>query len=93
MDMSLFRRGDIKVAARGAAQLDYCVLVATLQALQLATPTARAESRFGAGEADQPTSQCDPLADIVLGGQRWQDAVLTQGGSFNPAFARGAEAP
>lgn len=93
MDMSLFRRGDMRVAARGAAQLDYRVLVATLQALQLATATARAESRFGAGEADLAPALCDPLADILLGAQRWQDAVLAQGGSFNPAFARGAEAP
>jgi len=90
MDMSLFKRGEF--AARRPAGIDYCVFVATLQALQLATPTARAESRCGGGDANAAPAKGDPLAEIVLGSRHWQYAVLAQGGSFNPAFARGIEA-
>lgn len=90
MDMSLPRRNDIQIG-RQSARLDYCVLVATLQALQLATATARAESRCGAGEGDVSSAHCEPLSEIVLGSQHWQEAVVAQGGSFNPLFARGID--
>jgi hypothetical protein len=90
MDMSLLRHGGLRIGGR-AARLDYCVFVATLQALQLATATARAESRCGGEESLIPPAQCDPLAEIVLGSPHWQDAVVAQGGSFNPAFARGLD--
>ena len=69
-----------------AGPLDYPVLVARLQALQLATATARAGTRqekVASGEGAQRA----PVADIILGGQHWEQAVLVHGGSFNPAFA------
>ncbi|HEY0626488.1 MAG TPA: hypothetical protein VGD10_07115 [Allosphingosinicella sp.] len=87
--MSLFRRGEIQAAARATASIDYPIFVATLQALQLSTATARAGSRCAAlAEASAPS---EPLAEILLGSQCWQDAVVAQGGCFNPAFARGTE--
>ncbi|MBA3677761.1 MAG: hypothetical protein H0W74_10225 [Sphingosinicella sp.] len=88
--MSLFSRGDISLVSRQPARLDYCVLVATLQALQLATATARAESLCG-GEANASPAHREPLAEILLGSDDWQEAVVAQGGSFNPAFACGIE--
>ena len=79
----------MQAAGRSSASIDYPVFVATLQALQLSTATARAGSRCGAsGEAPPPA---DPLAEILLGKQHWQEAVVAQGGCFNPAFARHAE--
>lgn len=90
MDMGLFRRGDRRPAGRRAADIDYCVLVATLQAMQLGTATARAGARCGGGDLAGDSGRA-PLAHILLGAQGWQDAVLTQGGSFNPSIARAAE--
>lgn len=81
----------MRPAERGAAGLDYRVLVATLQAMQLATATARAGTRCEAEESGPETQNRVPLTLILLGAQNWQDAVLVQGGSFNPAIARGAE--
>lgn len=91
MDMSLFRRGDISPAGHRPARLDYCVFVATLQALQIATATARAESLCEGGEAAASPASREPLAEILLGTEYWQEAVVAQGGSFNPQFARGVE--
>lgn len=88
--MSLYRRGSMRAAGR-AAGMDYRVLVATLQAMQLATATARAGARSGAADSDADGSGREPLTLILLGAQNWQDAVLVQGGSFNPAQARGSE--
>ena len=90
MDMSLFKRGEIKAAGRVSAGFDYPVFVATLQALQLSTPTARAGSRCGAGTVEEPVP-AEPLAEILLGSQHWQEAVVAQGGCFNPVIARGGE--
>lgn len=79
------------LTGRRPAGLDYGVFVATLQALQLATATARAESLCGGSEANASPAHREPLAAILLGSEFWQDAVVAQGGSFNPAFARGVE--
>lgn len=86
MDMGQFRRGRIRAPGSARVRIDYCVFVATLQALQLATATARAESRCG-GDAPAPAGAAQPLAEILLGREDWQDAVLARGGCFNPAFA------
>jgi hypothetical protein len=88
MDMSLIRRSERRVLGRGAEDLDYRVLVATLQAWQLSTATARAEARCGAVHFEAQTAERAPLAEILLGSRDWQQAVLEQGGSFNPLFAR-----
>jgi hypothetical protein len=91
MDMSFFRHADFGISSRRVARIDYRVFVATLQALQLATATARAESRCGGRAPEVNPHQREPLAEILLGCQDWQEAVLARGGCFNPAFARGAE--
>lgn len=91
MNMTHLGPGNIRVAARRAKGIDYCVLVATLQAMQLSTPTARAENRCGGAGPDVEPKQPAPLTQILLGSKDWQQAVLAQGGSFNPLFARCAE--
>lgn len=89
--MSLFRRGMAQSAGRERASIDYCVLVATLQAMQLGTATARAGARGASQDQGADLQGRAPLTRILLGAQNWQDAVLAQGGSFNPAIARGVE--
>jgi hypothetical protein len=91
MDMSLFRRGDIVKGGPKPARLDYHVFVAMLQALQLTTATARAETLCGGSDRGSPTVPGEPLAEILLGSETWQEAVVAQGGSFNPAFAQGSD--
>lgn len=88
MDMAHLRRGNGRTAVRQAPRLDYRILVATLQAWQLSTPTARAGGRCGGRQEEADPKQPAPLARILLGGKDWQQAVLAQGGSFNPVFAR-----
>jgi hypothetical protein len=87
MDMRFNRQRYLGEGGARSAAINYPVLVATLQAMQLATPTARAGRRgFAApvAEAGPPS----PLAAILLGSGDWQQAVVAQGGSFNPCFAR-----
>ena len=86
MDMSRLGRAEARPAA-----LDYRVLVATVQAWQLATATARAEGRCGGTQPAFGHGEPSALTRILLGGMDWQQAVLAQGGSFNPLFARCAE--
>ena len=82
MDMIHFGQG-----ARRSSGLDYRVLVATVQAWQLSTATARAEGRNGGRPRACETGEPSALTRILLGGEDWQQAVLAQGGSFNPIFA------
>ena len=88
MDMTgiHFPRG--RFEAGRSAEKDFGVLVATLQALQLATATARAQVRWGSNQSEVDSTEGAPLAEILLGTTRWQQAVVAQQGSFNPAFAR-----
>jgi hypothetical protein len=72
-------------------RLDYPVLVATVQAWQLSTETARAESRCSVPPCAEEAKEPGALAQILLGSQGWQQAVLAQGGSFNRLFASWAE--
>jgi hypothetical protein len=71
--------------------IDYPVLVATLQAWQLSTETARAERRCATPRGSQEAKEPGALTQILFGGHDWQQAVLAQGGSFNRLFARFAE--
>jgi len=83
MDLSFFRRAE-RVFARGtAARLDYRVLVATLEALQSASPAAR--SVRSAHEVADLAPRHDPMVELLLGGTAWREAVRTQGGCFNRA--------
>ena len=72
--------------------LDYPVLVATLQAWQLSTETARAENRWAAPTNAEVAKEPGALSRVLLGSPGWQQAVLAQGGSFNRLFTRFGEA-
>jgi hypothetical protein len=83
MDLSFFRRAEQRFASRTPARLDFGMLVATLRSQREAGPAAltraarTAEPRFA-----------DPIAEILLAGPAWRDAVAAQGGCFNPEVAR-----
>jgi len=78
-----------RLNAPQSPRIDYCVLVATVQALQMMTATARAGGGFGTGQVARPANASAALPHIILGGDDWQQAVLAQQGSFNPAVALG----
>ncbi len=82
MDLSFFRRAEQRFASQTAAQPDYGMLVAMLRTQQCASAAARAQTAAAA------PSIGDPIAEILLAGPGWRRAVIAQGGSFNPAFAR-----
>jgi hypothetical protein len=88
MDMDHLRRKNLAALGRAPAGLDYRVLVATVQAWQISTATARAEGRCGEAPLRWESAERCALTRILLGGRDWQQAVLAQGGSFNPIFAR-----
>lgn len=86
--MGRIRISGARPAGRRKSAMDYRVFVATLQASQLATPTARAGSRMAAFE--KPAAD-GSLPEILLGAKDWQEAVLARGGSFNPGQAIAVE--
>ena len=86
MDLAFFRRAQQGFADRTAARLDYRVLVATLEAIQSSSATARAAR--AAGSPSEPEPAHDPVVEVLLGGSAWQEAVAAQGGCFNPQAAR-----
>ena len=84
MDLSFFRRAEQRFASRAPAGLDFGMLVATLSAQRDSTPAAAARAT-----ASVPPASCpDPIAEILLAGPAWREAVSAQRGCFNPAFAR-----
>jgi hypothetical protein len=88
MDLSFFRRAWHDTSDRSPAALEYGVLVATLQAIQAASPTARAEARCR-GSAIEPLQQDQrPLTALLLGQPEWPAAIALQNGSFNRSVAR-----
>ncbi|HEX8064258.1 MAG TPA: hypothetical protein VF535_13715 [Allosphingosinicella sp.] len=83
MDLSFFRRAEQRFASRAPARLDFGMLVATLRAQRDSGPAA------GARAVSTPAaSLADPIAEILLAGPAWREAVTTQRGCFNPAYAR-----
>lgn len=86
MDLSFFRRAEGIFARRSAARIDYRVLVATLEALQSASPAARS-IRSARETADLAPSR-DPMVELLLGGEAWREAVGVQGGCFNRGQAK-----
>jgi hypothetical protein len=82
MDLSFFRRAEQRFASRSAAPLDFGMLVAALQAQRDSAPSGPASA------ASPPVRLADPLAEILLGGPDWREAVAAQRGCFNPAYAR-----
>ena len=86
MDLSFSRRAQRRSPAGASANLEFRVLVATLDAMQLANAAARP---MGGGRFCQETGEVsDPLVELLLGGPCWREAALAQGGSFNRAQAQ-----
>jgi hypothetical protein len=85
MDLGFFQRREARFAGRSAARLDYGVLVAMLDAMQAASPSARA-LRSVACQAGA-VAGANPLVEILLGGPLWREAIAAQCGCFNPAQA------
>jgi hypothetical protein len=84
MDLSFFRRAEQRFASRAPARLDFGMLVATLRSQRDSAPAASARAA-----ASAPADCCsDPIAEILLAGPAWREAVAAQRGCFNPAFAR-----
>jgi hypothetical protein len=83
MDLSFFRRAEQRFASRAPARLDFGMLVATLRMQRDSCPAALA----GAAASAPAPSVADPIAEILLAGPGWREAVAAQGGCFNPAFA------
>ena len=84
MDLSFFRRAELRFASRTPARLDFGMLVATLRLQREAAPAAAC----GAAASPSPERFADPIAEILLAGPAWREAVAAQRGCFNPAFAR-----
>ena len=87
MDLGFFRRGLPNGTDRSSAPLEFGMLTASLQAVQSASATARAQAQAGSSARPGGCPQ-DALVEILLGGPRWREAVDEQGGSFNAARAR-----
>ena len=81
MDLSFFRRAEQRFASRTPARLDFGMLVATLRSQRTAGPAALTRT------APAP-SLADPIAEILLAGPGWREAVAAQGGCFNLKVAR-----
>ncbi|MGZ8285265.1 MAG: hypothetical protein ACXW27_10140 [Allosphingosinicella sp.] len=84
MDLSFFRRAEQRFASRAPAGLDFGMLVATLRTQRDSGPAASARAAASAPAASCP----DPIAEILLAGPAWREAVTAQRGCFNPAYAR-----
>ena len=85
MDLSFFRRAQSRFASRAPAQLDYGVLVATLEAAQSSSAAARIVRGLGIEGMAAPRQ--DALVELLLGGPEWRAALSAQGGCFNRAQA------
>ena len=79
MDLSFFRRAEERFASRAPAALDFDMLVAMLRTQRAADPAAAPAA---------PARIDDPIAEILLAGPCWREAVAAQGGCFNAAFVR-----
>jgi hypothetical protein len=84
MDLSFFRRAEQRFASRTPASLDFDMLVAALRSQRDSGPAASAR----AAASEPAAGFADPIAEILLAGPGWREAVAAQRGCFNPAFAR-----
>ena len=75
-------------ASRQVARPDYRVLVATLDALQSASPAARALRANGVRGATAISN--NGLVALLLGEGGWREAVVAQGGCFHGESAAAA---
>ncbi len=83
MDLSFLRQAEARFASPQPVAIDYGLLVRMLRAHQAQSLAARADAAM----ARRPELR-NPLAELLLGGADWRDAVSAQRGSFNPAYAR-----
>ena len=82
MDMSFLSRARRMLADRTPAHLDYGVLVATLEAMQSSSATARAQVRSAHG-GGAGAAASEPLVEILLAAPDWSDAIAAQEGRFH----------
>ena len=85
MDLSFFRRARMRFANGAPANLDYGVLVATLEAMQTGSAAARAVRGLSAEGIAAPRQGA--LVELLLGGPGWHEALIAQRGCFNAAQA------
>jgi len=85
MDLASFRRGIQAWGRRQPARPDYRILVATLEAMQSASPAARALRSARVSDDAQPRH--DGLVALLLGEPAWRAAVTAQGGCFHRGAA------
>jgi hypothetical protein len=86
MDLSFLQRHQATFTGSSAARLDYGVVIASLDAMQAASPSARAL------RSSSPEPPCGPgahpLVELVLGGSNWREAISARCGCFNPEYAQ-----
>lgn len=87
MDLSFFRRAASRAGDPSPVALDYGVLLATLHALQSATPAARAQAEDGGTRDGSRNGDRADLIELLLTGENWRAASARRRGSFNPAVA------
>jgi hypothetical protein len=87
MDMTFLSRARRMLTERSPARLDYGVLVATLEAMQSSSATARAQVRSIHGGGSDPAAR-EPLVEIILAAPAWPDAISAQEGCFHRGVAR-----
>ena len=85
--MTFLSRARRMLAERRPAALDYGVLVATLEAMQSSSVTARAQVRSAHPDEDGPAAR-EPLVEIILAAPDWSDAIAAQEGCFHRGVAR-----
>lgn len=85
--MGFLRRAQRLLIQRTPATLDYGVLVATLEAMQSSSATARAQVRAVHGDEEAQASR-EPLIEILLATPHWPEAIAVQEGSFHRGAAR-----
>jgi hypothetical protein len=85
MDLGFLRRAEKRFASRDAAQPDFGMLLVTLRAQASVSPAAQALVQWSIGRPF-----VHPLAEIVLAGPCWRQAVVVQGGCFSRVCARSA---
>ena len=83
MDFSFLRRAEQRFASRSAAQPDFGMLLVVLRTQASASNAAQALSHW-----DVRRPYFHPVAEIVLAGPCWKQAVAIQGGCFSPPCAR-----
>jgi len=87
MDLGFFLRAQRMLGGSRTECIDYGVLVATLSAHQASSVTARIEARVGVTATEREGAR-DPLAELILAGPEWREAVSAQRGCFNRAIAK-----